>query len=100
MDITTAFVVVTLPASPDRRLNAPSSASMNSSAFFNASCEIACGSAPAASLASSAPLPPVVETPRRPRGGAHLPPARPRPLRPPYLAVPGAKLAWQMARQY
>ena len=51
------MVVTALPAKPESRLSAPSSASMNASAFFSASSEIADGSAAAAGLASSAIVP-------------------------------------------
>jgi hypothetical protein len=46
------MVVTTLPAVPERRLIAPSSASMNSSAFFSAASEMPGGSPASAGMLS------------------------------------------------
>src|SRR5256885_728942 len=52
------MVMVTFPATPDRRLSAPSSASMNSSAFFSAASEMPGGSPARAGLFPSPIVPP------------------------------------------
>src|SRR5258705_5471273 len=57
-DITTATVVVKFPAKPDRRLRAPSSASMNCSAFFSAASEMPGGSPARAGIFPSPIVPP------------------------------------------
>ena len=58
MNITTAMVVTTLPAVPARRLIAPSSASMNSSAFLSAASEMPGGSPASTGMSPSAIVPP------------------------------------------
>src|SRR5436190_86794 len=54
------MVMVTFPANPDRRLSAPSSASMNSSAFFSAASEMPGGSPANAGILPSLIVPPPI----------------------------------------
>src|SRR3954469_3584823 len=76
-DITTATVVATLPAVPDSRLSAPSSASMNSSAFFSAASEMPGGSPARAGILSDIVPPPASLAFRRlPRNDANTAPGR------------------------